>query len=68
MNGSPIDATTFAHQTSRMMVDRFGTIVFEDLNIKICRKTIIWKKALPMSPGISSSRSQRAERKRLVLA
>ncbi|MGB4596834.1 MAG: transposase, partial [Candidatus Methanoculleus thermohydrogenotrophicum] len=23
----------FAHQTSRMMVDRFGTIVFEDLNI-----------------------------------
>ncbi len=28
----------FAHQTSRMMVDRFGTIVFEDLNITNMQK------------------------------
>jgi len=28
----------FAHQTSRKLVDRFGTIVFEDLNISNMQK------------------------------
>ncbi|MGB4364912.1 MAG: RNA-guided endonuclease TnpB family protein, partial [Candidatus Methanoculleus thermohydrogenotrophicum] len=28
----------FAHQTSRRMVDQYGTIVFEDLNIKNMQK------------------------------
>ncbi|MDK2975468.1 MAG: putative transposase, partial [Methanofollis sp.] len=28
----------FAHQTSRKLVDRFGTIVFEDLEIKKMQK------------------------------
>ncbi|MGB4505963.1 MAG: transposase, partial [Candidatus Methanoculleus thermohydrogenotrophicum] len=28
----------FAHQTSRQLVDRFGTIVFEDLNITNMQK------------------------------
>ncbi|WP_298670151.1 hypothetical protein, partial [uncultured Methanofollis sp.] len=28
----------FAHQTSRQLVDRFGTIVFEDLNIQKMQK------------------------------
>jgi putative transposase len=28
----------FAHQTSRKLVDRFGTIVFEDLNVKNMQK------------------------------
>ncbi|NVO66923.1 RNA-guided endonuclease InsQ/TnpB family protein [Methanofollis tationis] len=28
----------FAHQTSRQLVDRFGTIVFEDLNVKNMQK------------------------------
>ncbi|WP_201785171.1 RNA-guided endonuclease InsQ/TnpB family protein [Methanofollis ethanolicus] len=58
----------FAHQTSRKVVDRFGTIVFEDLNIIKMEKTIIWQKALQMLPGICSSRSQRAKRKRLAHA
>ena len=34
----------FAHQTSRQMVVRFGTIVFEDLNIKNMQKNHHWQK------------------------
>ena len=56
----------FAHQESRKLVNRFGVIVFEDLNITRMIKNHCLAKASRMRHGINSQAIRSTKRKMLV--
>lgn len=47
--------TDFHHKLSHEIVERFSSIVFEDLNVTVCSKTAIWRSPFRMPVGHSSS-------------